>query len=358
MRLILALIGILAPAVASADTSRAIVEANKDAVVRVVARGPGGGIEESGTGFIISQDGYVVTVNHLRQRPFDRGVDVSLYATIGGRAGSEYKLEEMEADKENDVALWRLPELNHCLRAVRISASIPRAMEQVLVLGFPGNEGLSSIPGRITTSRAARGLYKTDARIQEGVSGAPVFDETGSVIAVAKGGTTREADLVPISRLSVAAARFNVITSISMSAKDCSSRTPAELYNAQYRELQLKPGVTEYLEVGQVRDGQDVSVCLGLWSTSEPLSSFLVTLVRKTDVAPGGGSALQPPGFVLAPTERDCTFPRGGKGTLYLVQVQVADSYRVTLRKITSRGLLGFGVPDDRVSVGIGFGIQ
>jgi S1-C subfamily serine protease len=84
-----------------------------------------------------------------------------------------------------------------------ISTKPVKVLDRVLVLGFPGKDGLTpSSVGINNLSTPEHGFYKADGFLRPGNSGAPAFNEAGQVVAIVQGGTlpgTDNNDLIPIS---------------------------------------------------------------------------------------------------------------------------------------------------------------
>lgn len=199
-KLILALTALLLPGQAQAYTWKQITSQFTQSVVYLEALNEKGEVTESGTGFIVSHDGYIATAAHVKPRPGGK-----LLAVIGQRVGLQYPLEYRDADEADDVALWKLPQAAVCRPSVIISTKPINVLDRVLALGFPGTDGLTPARlGIINRSTPERGFYRADAYIWPGFSGGPVFNENGRVIAIVQGGTmpgTGRNDLVPISLL-------------------------------------------------------------------------------------------------------------------------------------------------------------
>lgn len=182
---------------ATAGSPADIVLDNTPAILFLQVVNPDGSVVETGTGFIVSHDGYVVTVAHLRPDPTQ-----SLQAVIGQRAGTRFPLEFREIDEDNDVALWQLPQSIACRTSVVISPTPVKVFDRILAVGFPRTEGLSPSVMSIKNVHADHGFYSTDGFLEPGNSGGPVFDEKGQVIAVVEGGGrpgTQDNDIVPIA---------------------------------------------------------------------------------------------------------------------------------------------------------------
>jgi S1-C subfamily serine protease len=155
---------------------------------------------KTGTGFLISDQGYVLTASHL----FTDSNRVS-YAKVlirGSRGasfdiqaptGTILPLELIRMNAEIDVALTKLPTpvppdkytAVHFCRALG-----NREGDRVHSLGFPLGMPLSVNSGTLASKDGPRGLWKTDILVNEGSSGGPVFDNSGHVIGMIKGGIT------------------------------------------------------------------------------------------------------------------------------------------------------------------------
>jgi hypothetical protein len=180
-----------------AATADIVLATNTRATVYLEVDDQDNKLIDSGTGFIASHDGYIITVAHLKADQAQR-----MWAIIGQREGTRYPLNFRDADETSDVALWQLPQSATCRYAVTMGTSPVRVLDRVLALGFPGKEGLTPSSVGIVNLSSQVGNYKADGYLQEGNSGGPVFNELGLVVAIVQGGTrpgTANNDLIPIA---------------------------------------------------------------------------------------------------------------------------------------------------------------
>lgn len=179
-----------------AATPAEILARNTRATVYLELTDGAGQFIDGGTGFIVSHNGYVVTAAHLKPAPGQK-----LWAVIAQRQGTRFILEPREIDEANDVALWQLPQSPACRYTVTLSTASVETTNRVLVLGFPGRDGLSSAPLNITNVNGDQGFYKADGFVRNGYSGGPVFNEDGQVIASVHAGAPAGGnnELVPIA---------------------------------------------------------------------------------------------------------------------------------------------------------------
>ena len=148
----------------------------------------------SGSGFIISEDGYIVTNNHVVQDA--RSIEVLL---ADGRRFDDVRL--VGRDATTDVALLKIdgPDLVH---APVGSSAEARVGDWVLAIGSPGfgrsgsslyttvTAGIISAKGRSInilqrqSNLAIEDFIQTDAAINRGNSGGPLVNARGEVIGV------------------------------------------------------------------------------------------------------------------------------------------------------------------------------
>lgn len=134
-----------------------------------------------GSGFVISEDGFVVTNNHVIE-----GADEILIEFFNGR---ELKAEVIGTDPNTDIALLKV-EADGPLPFVSFGDSdISRVGDWVVAMGNPLGQGFSVSAGIVSArNRALSGTYddyiQTDAAINRGNSGGPLFNMDGNVIGV------------------------------------------------------------------------------------------------------------------------------------------------------------------------------
>ncbi|MGR3795633.1 Do family serine endopeptidase [Vannielia sp. SX4] len=134
-----------------------------------------------GSGFVISEDGYIVTNNHVIE-----GADE---ITIEFFSGQELPAEVVGTDANTDIALLKVtPE--EALPFVPFGDSnTARVGDWVIAMGNPLGQGFSVSAGIVSArNRALSGTYddyiQTDAAINRGNSGGPLFNMDGEVIGV------------------------------------------------------------------------------------------------------------------------------------------------------------------------------
>ena len=150
-------------------------------------RGPGEGMRRSsalGSGFVISEDGFIVTNNHVIE-----GADEILIEFFpGGEPGVPAEL--IGTDPNTDIAVLKVDLDN--LPYVEFgdsNAEGARVGDWVMAMGNPLGQGFSVSAGIVSArNRALSGTYddyiQTDAAINRGNSGGPLFNMDGEVIGV------------------------------------------------------------------------------------------------------------------------------------------------------------------------------
>jgi serine protease Do len=143
-----------------------------------------------GSGFIISPDGYVVTNNHLIQGLTGTGTVDSV--TITTTNGKEYPARIVGRDDTSDLALLKID--GHNLPFVQWGDSTKaRVGDWVIAIGNPYGLGGTVTAGIVSAIHrgipgATPGAYdryiQTDAAINMGNSGGPMFDLNGNVIGI------------------------------------------------------------------------------------------------------------------------------------------------------------------------------
>ena len=145
------------------------------------APAPSGPRMSSGSGFIVTPAGHILTNAHV----------VDGCKTITARVGSTvHPVKVEQADEDNDLALLTLPAGSYPWVRLR-QPGTPRLGEKVTVIGFPLQDVLASstnvTSGNVSALAGLRndiGLFQLTAPIQPGNSGGPVVDEQGALVGV------------------------------------------------------------------------------------------------------------------------------------------------------------------------------
>ena len=154
--------------------------------------GAGGGqtreAQSLGSGFVVSPDGYVVTNNHVITADGQGQVE-SITVTMPD--GTEYPAKLAGRDAASDLAVLKI-DAGKVLPFVKFGDSrSARVGDWVIAIGNPFGlggtvtSGIISAVYRATGSGSAYDRYlQTDASINRGNSGGPMFDMKGNVIGI------------------------------------------------------------------------------------------------------------------------------------------------------------------------------
>jgi serine protease Do len=134
-----------------------------------------------GSGFVISDDGYIVTNNHVIEQ-----ADEIIIEFFDGK---ELKAEIVGTDPKTDIAVLKVDHSAPLEFVTFGDSDTARVGDWVMAMGNPLGQGFSVSVGIISArNRLLRGSYddflQTDAAINRGNSGGPLFNLDGEVIGV------------------------------------------------------------------------------------------------------------------------------------------------------------------------------
>jgi S1-C subfamily serine protease len=160
------------------------------------ATGPGAA---QGSGFVVSDDGYILTNSHVITSAGDSGVGSSTEAArevyVEFKDHDRVRARIIGWDVFDDVGLLKVEPKAHALTPVPLGdSSRVRVGEPVAAIGSPfGNENSLAVGVVSAVHRSIRSLtssynltdaIQTDAPINHGNSGGPLFDARGRVIGI------------------------------------------------------------------------------------------------------------------------------------------------------------------------------
>lgn len=141
-----------------------------------------------GSGFIVSADGFIVTNNHVVAPARDNAVVEAITVTL--HDGTEYQADVVGRDTASDLAVLRIRPRGR-LPFVRFGDSRQvRVGDWVIAIGNPFTLGGTVTAGIVSAlhRNLNAGNYdryiQTDAPINSGNSGGPMFDLQGNVIGI------------------------------------------------------------------------------------------------------------------------------------------------------------------------------
>ena len=178
----------VSPALPAVGSIAAVAAAVQPAVVQLNVTGADG--QGTGSGFIISSDGYLITNNHVAGMASPNGIDV-LFAD-----GTKTKGTLVGANAGYDLAVVKVDKANLPTVPLGSSAGL-QVGDSVIALGSPlglqgtVTSGIVSALNRPVTASGESGdtssfinAIQTDAAINPGNSGGPLVNGKGAVIGV------------------------------------------------------------------------------------------------------------------------------------------------------------------------------
>ncbi len=171
----------------------AVFDTARPATLRIEARSPVylGGPIGVGTGFFISDDGFVLTANHVVDKSEIPG-DVRGGVTYVGVSpdGREYDLEPVGFDAYLDLALLKA-EVPENVTFLPLATASPKVGSDIIAIGNSRGAFLEGRAGRISRLGVAspRARFATDtieltAALSPGDSGGPIINAQGEAVGV------------------------------------------------------------------------------------------------------------------------------------------------------------------------------
>ncbi|MDB5667705.1 MAG: protease, partial [Alphaproteobacteria bacterium] len=155
-------------------------------------QGGGGDVTQRGgslgSGFIISADGYIVTNNHVVAPARSNAVVEAITVTLPDR--TEYEAEVVGRDEASDLAVLKINPRGRLPFVQFANPNAVRVGDWVVAIGNPYALGGSVTAGIVSALHRNIGagnydrFIQTDASINSGNSGGPLFDLQGNVIGI------------------------------------------------------------------------------------------------------------------------------------------------------------------------------
>ena len=185
-------------------SAQEIYEENIGGVVEIVSTFSGGydmwgqptGDQQGiGTGFVVSEDGYILTNAHVVSESGQTASSVTVVFKGEDEEGAQVPATIVGSDESTDVALLKIdPSQAPAFTVVKLGDSSTVAVgEQVVAIGNPLGLDFSLSSGVVSATdrelespngATITGGIQTDAAINSGNSGGPLFNADGEVIGI------------------------------------------------------------------------------------------------------------------------------------------------------------------------------
>ncbi len=143
----------------------------------------------SGSGFIVTTDGYILTNFHVVEFAYEGKTTV----TVMFKDGTAYDADIVGVEPENDIAVLKIDATNLSPASIGDSNAI-QVGDTVYAIGNPLGEldfsmttgSVSALGRNITTdlTQPAINMFQLDAAVNSGNSGGPVYNTSGQVIGI------------------------------------------------------------------------------------------------------------------------------------------------------------------------------
>jgi S1-C subfamily serine protease len=143
-------------------------------------REDGATVQDQGTCFVISKNGYALTAAHLIS---ERGSSMSMSVSLGSSFAQAQPATLIKLDKELDLALIKL-NANVEYQPFKLSRSQLLIAEPVTIMGFPLGQELTLVLGNVTSVSGPGGSISINALIVPGQTGSPALNKNGEVVAI------------------------------------------------------------------------------------------------------------------------------------------------------------------------------
>lgn len=146
----------------------------------------------SGSGFVISEDGYILTNYHVIEDAVSTGAAINvMFSDESGYDTTQYTAEVVGFERNNDIAVIKI-DASGLSAATLGSSDDLRVGDTVYAVGNPLGEldysmtpGIVSATDRIiTTDEGRMNMFQISAAVNEGNSGGPVYNAYGQVVGI------------------------------------------------------------------------------------------------------------------------------------------------------------------------------
>lgn len=197
---------------AFAKPAQDVISAVKTAIVRIEISGihaaNSAKKSASGTGFIVSPDGFVLTNYHLMQELAGVDIDTIKFSVFSGN-GAPVKALPVNGSEASDLLLLKIPERDAQYPTVALGSALELQIGASLsTIGYPKPDDpqFQLDPqfrdGTLSAREGPSGsLWTVSIPFSPGISGSPVFTDDGKVVGVARAVSPQDGEsryMIPI----------------------------------------------------------------------------------------------------------------------------------------------------------------
>lgn len=157
----------------------------------------GDGWKGSGSGFFLSEDGYLATNYHVID-----GAKVIEVSIVRNGEWEHHPAKVVLSDKQNDLSILKIEDPNFAQLPpipYNFTTGVKDTGSEVFTLGYPiadimGDE-VKFTDGKISSKSGIQGdvtVYQISVPIQPGNSGGPLFDNNGNLVGITSSGLNRD----------------------------------------------------------------------------------------------------------------------------------------------------------------------
>jgi len=167
-------------------TASDVYQSAADAVVKISVDCADGGV--IGAGFLISDDGRILTNKHVVEAKGEYGA--VRHITVYLRDGSVYGVRSVREDPQYDLAVIQIEAPAQGFRYLHFEETLPLVGDELIMIGHPGGLDWSLSEGKVSQIREGSDGTKnvwiqTDGAINQGNSGGPMLNRYAQIVGIA-----------------------------------------------------------------------------------------------------------------------------------------------------------------------------